>query len=177
MNDDKNRLRGLDNLDIIIDRALDSYTPREPRPGLTERVLSSQASVAAVDHLWSRTSKPIWALAAAAALLAVAVIPLWFKSPPPTNVVTRQPMQVGAASSLGAGAAVAPDHPARRRPAAFAGEVAGKSSVRRSAARSESNLEPESQLARMPNTDESAGFAPIVIKPIVMAPIQIAAAN
>jgi hypothetical protein len=29
----------------------------------------------------------------------------------------------------------------------------------------------------MPDTDECLGFAPIAIKPIAMAPIQIAAAN
>jgi len=39
MNDDNNRLRSLDCLDSLIDRALDSYTPRGLRPGLTERVL------------------------------------------------------------------------------------------------------------------------------------------
>jgi hypothetical protein len=177
MNDDHDRLRSLDNLDILIDRALDSYTPREPRPGLTERVLASQASVAAVNHLWSRTSKPIWALAAAAALLAVAAIPLWFKSPPPAIVVVQRPGQVGAEPSLGVAASVAPDNPARRVRAVSAGDVAGKSAVRQIAARSESNLEPGSQLAKVANTNESLGFAPIVIKPIAMAPIQIAAAN
>jgi len=175
MNDDNSRLRSLDSLDILIDRALDSYTPRGPRPGLTERVLSSQASVAAANHLWLRTYKPIWALAAAATLLAVAVIPLWFKSPPPAIVIAPRPGQASVEPSLRAAASVGPDNPARRTRAVFARDVAGRSAVRKLAARSGS--ESEGQLGRMPNTDESLAFAPIVIKPITMAPIRIAAAN
>jgi hypothetical protein len=174
MNDDNNRLRSLDHLDTLIDRALASYTPREPRPGLTERVLRSQATEAAVNRLWSRTYKPIWALAAAAALLAVAVIPLWFKSAPPAIVVAQRPRPATEPAQL-ATAFLEPENPARSAGAVFARDVTSKSAAHKSAARSEPDSEPEARLARMPETDESLNVAPIVIRPIAMTPIRIAA--
>lgn len=177
MNDDNNRLRSLDRLDSLIDRALDSYTPREPRPGLTERVLSSQASVAAANHLWSRTYKPIWALAAAAALLAVAVIPLWFKSPPPAIVVAPRPGQASVEPSLRASSPVRSANPAPRARTVSTRDVTGRSAAREFAARPGSDPETEGQQRRMPEMDESLNFAPIVIKPIAMPRIGIAAGD
>jgi hypothetical protein len=163
MNDDNDRLHSLDNFDNLIDRALDSYTPREPRPGLSERVLSSRSSMAAVNRLQLRTDRPIWALAASVALLAVAVIPLWFKSPRPALVVVQRPAPAAAEPYLRAEAASAvPANPAPDS---------------RFAVQAASDSEPKAQPAGMPDTDESLAFAPIVIKPITLAPIGIAAGN
>ena len=41
MNNENDRLDGVDNLESLIDRALESYTPCAPRPGLEQRVLAS----------------------------------------------------------------------------------------------------------------------------------------
>jgi len=176
VNDDDHGLHGpdnFDNLDNLIDRALDSYTPRGPRPGLSERVLSSRSSVAAVNRLWMRTDRPIWALAASVALLAVAVIPLWFKSQQPALVFVQRPGLAAAEPSLRAEAAsVTPANSAPNARAAVVRHVAGKSAIKAA-----SDSEPEAQLARMPDTDEPLAFAPIVIKPITMAPIRIAAGD
>ena len=73
-------------LDTLIDRALASYTPAEPRPGLEQRIL---ASVAAASRPRTWGWRPAWALAAAVALVAVAAIPLAFKSMHPTIAVVH----------------------------------------------------------------------------------------
>jgi hypothetical protein len=67
---------GNDQLDSLIDRALDSYTSRASRPGLEQRVLFSLASVTAGSRshprLWNR--RLVWTFAVAAMLvIAVAV--------------------------------------------------------------------------------------------------------
>ena len=162
MNDDNDRLHILDNLDNLIDRALDSYTPREPRPGLTERVLSSQTSMTAVNRLRLRIDKPIWALTAAIALLTMAVIPLWFKSPRPSVAIVHPPPVTVHDSLRAATTFTAHPHPARNARASVVRHV-----VRESKARA--------RLAS--DSDESAVFAPIVIKPIRMTPIRIGEPN
>lgn len=65
-----------DRLDNRIDHALASYTPVEPRPGLDQRIL---ASVAAASRPRPWGWRPLWALAAAAALVAVVAIPFALK--------------------------------------------------------------------------------------------------
>ena len=165
MNDDKDRLHGQDNLDTpdnLIDRALDSYTSREPRPGLTERLLSSRASVAAVDHLRLRSDKPIWALAVAVALLTVAVIPLWFKSPRPFPAIAHPPASTAQDSSRATSTFKSLPHPA---PNARASVVRHVAPAPRTRARLASDI------------DDSAMFGPIVMKPIAMAPIRIGEPN
>jgi hypothetical protein len=165
MNNDDDRLHGLnnlDNLDKLIDRALDSYTPREPRPGLTERVLSSQASVEAMNRIGLRTDKPIWALAVAVALLAVALIPLWVKSPRPTVAIVHPPTVTLQDSLRTATTLTALPHPARNARASIAQHVVSETQAR----------------ARLTSdSNEFAVFAPIVMKPIAMAPIRIGEPN
>ena len=167
MNDDNDRLHGQDNLDTLdnlIDRALNSYTSREPRPGLTERLLSSRASVAAVDHLRLRSDKPIWALAVAVALLTVAVIPLWFKSPRPFPAIAHPPASTAQDSSRATSpfTSLPHSHPAGN----------SRASVIRHGVR-----EPKTRARLASNIDHSAIFAPIVMKPIAMDPIRIGAPN
>jgi hypothetical protein len=165
MNDDNDRLDGQDILDTpdnLIDRALDSYTSREPRPGLTERVLSSRASAAALNRLRLRSDKPIWALAVAVALLTVAVIPLWFKSPRPFPASVHPPAGAAQDSSRATSTFTALPHPAGNARATVVRHVVQE---RRTRARLASDI------------DDSAIFAPIVMKPIAMAPIRIGEPN
>ena len=165
MNDDHDRLHGQDNLDTLdnlIDRALNSYTSGEPRSGLTERVLSSRASVAAVNRLRLGSDKPIWALAVAVALLTVAVIPLWFKSPRPFPAIVHPPAGTAQDSSRATSTFTSLPHPA---PNARASVIRHVVQV------------PKTRVRLASNIDNSAIFAPIVIKPIAMAPIRIGKPN
>jgi hypothetical protein len=165
MNDDNDRLHGQDNLDTrdnLIDRALDSYTSREPRPGLTERVLSSRSSVAAVNRLRLRSDKSIWALAVAVALLTVAVIPLWFKSPRPFPAIVHSPAGTAQDSSRATSTFTSLPHPARNARASVVRHVVP---------------EPRTRARLASNIDDSAIFEPIVMKPIAIAPIRIGEPN
>jgi hypothetical protein len=165
MNNDNDRFQRQDNLetaDNLIDRALDSYTFREPSPGLTERVLSSRASVAAVNHLRLRNDKPIWALAVAFALLTVAVIPLWFKSPRPFPAIVHPPAGTAQDSSRATSTFTPFPHPARNARASVVRHVV---------------QEPRTRARLASDIDDSAMFGPIVMKPIAMAPIRIGEPN
>ena len=167
MNDDHDRLHGQDNLDTLdnlIDRALNSYTSGEPRSGLTERVLSSRASVAALNRLRLRSDKPIWALAVAVALLTAAVIPLWFKSPRPFPTIVHPAAGAPQDSSRATSTftSLPHSHPAGN----------SRASVIRHGVR-----EPKTRARLASNIDHSAIFAPIVMKPIAMDPIRIGEPN
>jgi len=76
-------------LDDRIDQALASYTPLEPRPGLKQRIL---ASVAAAGRPRLLGWKPLWALAATAALVAVVAIPFALKPTRPNLAVLPAPI-------------------------------------------------------------------------------------
>jgi len=91
MNNDNDRLDGVDNLESLIDRALESYTPCAPRPGLEQRVL---ASLDTENHprprFWSW--KLTWAFSAGVLLLAAVAIPVWIASRrPPITALRRAP--------------------------------------------------------------------------------------
>ena len=78
-----------DNLDNLIDRSLASYTPREARHGLEQRIL---AAVAAGSSPRKLSWKPVWAFAAALLLLAAVAIPLWIMpGRPQTTIAHRAP--------------------------------------------------------------------------------------
>ena len=83
-----------DKLDGLIDRALASYTPQEARPGLEQRIL---ASVAAASRPRPRgwNWKPVWALAGAALMAALAVS-LFFKPSHPEIAMVHRPATAGA---------------------------------------------------------------------------------
>ena len=78
-----------DLLDTLIDHALASYTPAEPRPGLEQRIL---ASVVAASQPRTWAWRPAWALAAAAALIAVVGLPVAFKSMRTQTAVVHLPV-------------------------------------------------------------------------------------
>jgi hypothetical protein len=158
--------------DSLIDRALASYTPAEARPGLEQRILASVSS-ASRPRTWSW--RPAWALAAAAALIAIVAIPLVLKSmhstvalihtaavAPPAVVEARQSPQ----------AALAPANPARH---ARAHPAATETAVSEAAANSSPTLIASLAIApirNQPLTDEA-----IELKPITIAPVRIAALN
>jgi hypothetical protein len=164
----------LDNLDTLIDAALASYTSLEPRPGLEQRIL---ASVAAAGRPRRWGWRPLWALAAAAALIAVVAIPLVFRSARPTVAVLHPP----AVAQHFPQSAPAPATPARytlashARPAATQSEVShplAQSSSGRLASMASAAPVTIALIRNQPLTDE-----PIHVKPISIAPIQIAALN
>jgi hypothetical protein len=100
MRDEEDRLDKLDKpgkLDALIDRALASYTPQEARPGLEQRIL---ASVAAASRQRPRgwNWRPVWALAGAALVVALAVS-LVFKPSRPEIAVVHRPATAGAEHS------------------------------------------------------------------------------
>jgi hypothetical protein len=147
-----------DELDRLIDSALASYTPSEPRPGLERRI---QAAVAA-DRPRSWGWRPLWAFAATAVLIAVVAIPLAHKSTQPAVAVLHTPQL----AVVGDSAAAAPV-PARYRqhPSVSHLSVATGSAVPTAPAKS-----------------STGGMTPLSIealdtKPITIAPIQIAALN
>jgi len=79
-----------DELDSLMERALASYTPQEARPGLEPRILASVAAASRVRRRgWNW--KPLWALATAAALVAVIAIPVVFRLPRPEIAVVQHP--------------------------------------------------------------------------------------
>jgi hypothetical protein len=82
----------IDKLDGLMDRALASYTPQEARPGLEQRIL---ASVAAASRPRGWNWKPVWALAGAALVAALAVS-LFFKPSRPEIAVVHRPATAGA---------------------------------------------------------------------------------
>jgi hypothetical protein len=89
MNNENDRLDGVDNLESLIDRALESYTPCAPRPGLEQRVL---ASLDAENHprprFWSW--RLTWVFSAGVLLLAAVAIPGWIASRQPRITALRR---------------------------------------------------------------------------------------
>lgn len=68
-----------DQMDNLIDQALESYTPREARPGLEQRIM---AMVVAGSSLQKRSWKPVWAVSAALAAAAVLFVALFLSRQP-----------------------------------------------------------------------------------------------
>jgi hypothetical protein len=182
---DKPNTSQLDALerDDVIDQALATYTAREPRPGLSQRVLSSVAAAADANlgtrvHLWSW--KPAFALAAAFALLAVVAIPLWFRSVRPQPAVAHN--QEAQNPALHSSPPAQTQHPSpvasspahqtfapRRRVAPAESETFQTEEIASSAPMGRLMIAP---FDRKPFLDE-----PIALKPINIAPIQIRALN
>jgi hypothetical protein len=91
MRDESDRLDGL--LDNQIDGALASYTPREPRPGLEQRILASVAAAEILPRHSTWNWRPVWTLAATAVLLAAVAIAVVSKSrQPEVAVVEHHPV-------------------------------------------------------------------------------------
>jgi hypothetical protein len=167
-------------LEGVIDQALGSYTPREPRAGLESRVLSHIAAAEAERsrHGWSW--KPAWALAAAMALLVVVGVPLSYRLGRQETAVARssevhQP-EVAEVQHAAPAAPLADRHtvtPHRRVAAAEHEEV--EVAANTGTVRMEQRMIAPSD-DKQP-TDEMGTLKPIALKPITIAPIQIAALN
>jgi hypothetical protein len=197
VNDGNERLGGrdelgnLDRLDSQIEQALGSYTAREPRAGLEQRILSHVAAVEAErarTHGWGW--KPAWALAAAMALMAVVAIPVWYRPVRPETAVVHTPeihspavAEVGNSSQATPLAArtvrttrhtFAPPFTPYGRIAIAEPEVTEMAANARPASIERVANAP---MDDQPLTGEPTTLKPIMLKPITIAPIQIAALN
>jgi hypothetical protein len=164
-----------DLLDSLIDHALASYTPAEPRPGLEQRILASMVA-ASQPRTWAW--RPAWALAAAAALIAVVGLPVAFKSMRTQTAVVHLPVAAPPAIAeqhLSPRPAPALTSSARRPHTAHLRPAATEPEVPEAAAQSSLGLIASLTIApihNQPLTDEA-----IEMKPITITPIQIAALN
>jgi hypothetical protein len=164
-----------DRLDNLMDRALASYTPTQPRSGLEQRILASVAS-ASRRHTWAW--RTVWALAAAATLLAVIVIPVRSRFPHTESAVVHPATAAPPAiieqhpSSLAVSARV---HQARRPVAAQRTPAAAESVVSETASKSRPAFIATLTIA--PIRNQPLADKAIASKPITIAPIQIAALN
>ncbi|MGA3370896.1 MAG: hypothetical protein ABSC48_03955 [Terracidiphilus sp.] len=158
-----------DPLESLIDRALDSYTPRRERPGLEYLIL---ASATAERAPWWREWKPAWALAAAL-LLVAAVVPAWFRLAQPGGGAAQPPaiasLKHPPRPAIGPLAAAGPVRKIRGFTAPNAGEEL--------AALAKPNSELHARPASVAGGSESVAAGPIELKPITIAPIQIRALN
>ncbi len=156
-----------------IDHALASYTPLEPRPGLEQRIL---ASVAATGRPRSLSWKPLWALATAAALVAVVAIPFALKptrpnlAALPTPTAEHTPQAAPAAANTTRPTFTRPLRPAgpRRELPANLGQS------------SPGHLAPATfaePLAIAPIRNQPLTAEALELKPITIDRIQIAALN
>jgi len=164
-----------DRLDTLMDRALASYTPAEPRPGLEQRIL---ASVAAASQPRTASWRPLWALAAAASLVAVVAIPVALKSIRPTIAVLNPPAVASPVANEARQsplAAPAPASPARHIHAAHLRSASTELAVPEAAAQSSPGL--IAALAITPIRSKPLTDKAIEFKPISIAPIRIAALN
>jgi len=144
-----------DRFDLLLDRALTTYTAGEPRPGFAARVLASTSA--------ARYERPravhAWAIAASGWAVAVAAVILWFRAQPVEIVVGHRSPAPEMAQS-------APPvlHPA---PAPATGITAPLPPPRgRAAGRIHTQ-----------RTGQTPDVQPIAFDPIVIAPIRIGAMN
>jgi len=164
-----------DRLDNLMDRALASYTPAQARPGLEQRIL---ASVAAANRPRTWGWRTVWALAAAATLLAVIVIPIRSRFPHTENAVVHP-------------ATAAPPATVEHHPSSLAASVRAHQALRSLAAQrtpaAAESVVPETTTKSSPGFIATLTIAPIrnqpltdgaiELKPITIAPIRIAALN
>ena len=161
-----------DRIDNLIDRALKSYTPQEPEPGLEQRILSGVVTVnRPCPHRDGRTWRFSWALAAAAlVVLALLTIPFGRRLLSPASAVdhrTIRPTEQLSARVL------AP------QTVATGAQHDSRIAVWRSESESRIGSVAKSRLraAKATASGESMAFAPIELKPIVIAPIKIPTLN
>jgi hypothetical protein len=151
-----------DPLESLIDRALESYTPREQRPGLEYRILAT----ATVERApWFFRWKPVWTLALAA-LLLLAAVPAWLRFMQPGSRAAERPAIVAAG----------------HLPEPASGSQANSGSARKSRnfVSRHASGELKAEVHARPAggaAEESLAAEPIELKPITIAPIQIRALN
>jgi hypothetical protein len=176
------------NLDDLIDRALASYAPGEPLPGLERRVLAAVAEEARLEErsggragrmgwpefagVWMRLQESRFArLAVAAALLLVAAaVPVRLMTHHPGVTMARLPAAPGAEHGLRLIQAISPP-PVSTPVAAKMPQlvvVAGPQQPRPT---------HQARQDRAQDNEESMAFAPIELSPITIAPIRIPTLN
>lgn len=172
MIDDNEPLKGKKSLDDLIDYALDSYIPRESRPGLEQRVLASVAVEAAAGGSRTWSWKPAWAFAAAVVLVAVIAIPLAHKATRPTIAALHSPQSAVVREP----SAAPPVHMSiKQHPSASPLPAATRFAVPATPAKSRAEVIAPiiiTPIRSQPLTDEALG-----LRPITIAPVQITALN
>lgn len=186
---------GNDPLEGLIDKALESYTPREARMGLERRVLAS-VRAARSSRRSMRNCKPVWALAASVLLLAGIGILVWVDSSDPRVAVASRPAaeEVKPVRQGEPAVAVAtrntklpslarphtathPVQPEIGRPQPTREELlmaqlaAREPEVMETLAKSKPDLDAPIAIPPIPETSIAA--VPVDTKPITVAPIQI----
>jgi hypothetical protein len=175
--------RGVDKFDGLIDLALGSYTPRDPRAGLESRILSRIAAAEVEQSRSGWSWKPAWALAAAMALLAVAGVPLGYRLGWQESAVTHRPeIRQPAVAEVGHSVQAAPLTARSVRHALTSHErIAGAKAEGMEIAANTSPAAMErasvAPVEDKPSADEVSTLKPITLKSITIAPIQIAALN
>ena len=168
-----------DNLDNLIDRSLASYTPREARHGLEQRIL---AVVAAGSSPRKLSWKPVWAASAALAVAAVLLVALLLSRPftPGSGLAgnKRQPQVPGlSASAHSQPAAPSPSiHRApiqRIAPPTPARQPTQRELITQLLANSPEAVASLAQTAE--EQDKPIDFQPVRVDPLVIEPIQITA--
>lgn len=186
--------------DHLIDRALASYTPREARPGLEQRIFAAVAAEGSSSpHV--RSWKPVWAFAAVLLLLAAGSIPLWIR-PGPLQVTVARRAPAGqveyspqAKPALGS-SMQRPLHRVSRRASAavslplptqfgqprptkeellMARLAAKEPELADVLAKSKPDLDAPVTITAIP--DNPVATEPVEMKPITIAPIQISSLN
>ncbi len=143
-----------DELDKLIDDALASYTPLEPRAALSQRILAAVAADRPRTWSW----RPLWALAAASVLIAAVAIPLAHKPAQPAVAVLHTQQLIEGNSTT---AAATPVRIRQHRSVLITTRSAALGTPGKSGSGGMTLLRIEA----------------IETKPITIAPIQIAALN
>jgi hypothetical protein len=142
-------------LDDLIDAALDSYTPPAARPGLERRIL---ASVAAAGRP-AASRWPLWALSSAVVLLAAALLLVTFKPARPVVAVLPPPALTG--------------QPSKATPASPAPHIWTAPQIEHT-----HTINKSARSYTIPRTSASSlAIAPLETQPITIAPIQISVLN
>ena len=164
----------------LIDLALETYTTREADAGLEDRILARATAVRPRIEIgrWR------WTMAAAASIAVVALFSFWLKwqhleiafvHPPAATVAVRQTpvsAQGGTATAPGAGTAEGPSAESRpKRQSSLPEQKAGLQPAYRT---HEAGRTPATEPEMAENAEP---VAPIVLKPIVFAPIRIGGAR
>jgi hypothetical protein len=164
----------------LIDLALETYTAREADAGLEDRILARATAVRPRIEIgrWR------WTMAAAASIAVVALFSFWLKwqhleiafvHPPAVTVTGRQtPVSErgGTATAPGAGTAEGPSGESRPKRQSSLPEQ--KAALQPAYRTHEGGQTPAAETETAENAEP---VAPIVLKPIVFAPIRIGGAR
>lgn len=154
------------DLDGLLDDALASYTPYEPQPGLEKRIL---LSLPAARFHPARVIGGQWAVAAVLLALIVTVS-FWFKSARVEITIVRPPAAPVVDGFARSPEALLESTVSARR---VSHPVTGRPVLKAPAGREPAPVATRDASSYANETMAFAPFAPIVIKPIVMAPMRM----